>query len=178
MYRKHVCMYFSEVEIQYKNASKTYIFVIHGRKIVTDWLIWCFISLKMAPKIFADHENLGINFLILKIYWGFMEIWGKYHFPIMVPTKWPPFWPEGEIDVAPYPKTLIMTKRITVPSFMLVPQNARFFFSHIAWTILTVVSPMIHIYVERLSWYWFNQWPVKCMFGWITQMPSQIAKFM
>ena len=56
-----------------------------------------------------------------------MEIWGKYHFPIMAPTKWPPFWPEGEIDVALYPQTLIMTKGISVPSFMLVPQNARFF---------------------------------------------------
>ena len=32
MYRKHVCMYFSEVEMQCENASKTYIFVIHGCK--------------------------------------------------------------------------------------------------------------------------------------------------
>ena len=84
--------------------------------------------------MFADHENLGINFLILKIYWVFMEIWGKYHFLIMAPTKWPPFWPEGEIDVAPYPKTFIMTKGMSVPSFMLVPQNARFF--HISLGLL------------------------------------------
>ena len=92
------------------------------------WLInLMFYTLKNGTKMFADHENLGVNFLILKIYWVFMEIWGKYYFPIMAPTKWPPFWPQGEIDVAPYPKTLTMTKGISVPSFMLVPQNACFF---------------------------------------------------
>ena len=102
-------------------------FVIHGCK-NCHWLInLMFYTLENGTKMFADHENLGINFLILKIYWVFMEIWGKYHFPIMAPTKWPPFWPEGEIDVAPYPKTLTMTKGMSVPSFMLVPQNARFF---------------------------------------------------
>ena len=127
MYRKHVCMYFSEVEMQCENASKTYIFVIHGCKNCY-WLInLMFYTLENGTKMFADHENLSINFLILKIYWVFMEIWGKYHFPIMAQTKWPPFWPEDEIDVAPYTKTLTMTKGMSVPSFMLVPQNARFF---------------------------------------------------
>ena len=140
MYRKHVCMSFSEVEMQCENASKTYIFLIHGCK-NCNWLInLMFYTLENGTKMFADHENLGINFLILKIYWVFMEIWGKYHFPIMAPTKWPPFWPEGEIDVAPYPKTFTMTKGMSVPSFMLVPQNARFF--HISLGLLGLL-PLI-----------------------------------
>ena len=78
-----------------------------------------------------------------------MEIWGKYHFPIMAPTTWPPFWPEGEIDMAPYPKTLIMTKGMNVPSFMLVPQNARFF-SHIAWTIHDMNKYATHISIDMI----------------------------
>ena len=133
MYRKHVCMYFSKWKCNVRMHKKTYIFVIHGCKNCHWFINLMFYTLENGTKIFADHENLGKNFLILKIYWVFMEIWGKYHFPIMAPTKWPPFWPEGEIDVAPYPKTLTMTKGMSVPSFMLVPQNARFF-SHIAWT--------------------------------------------
>ena len=148
MYRKHACMYFSEVVIQYENASKTDISDPQVKK--CHWLInLMFYTLKNGTKMFADHENLGVNFLILKIYWVFMEIWGKYYFPIMAPTKWPPFWPQGEIDVAPYPKTLTMTKGISVPSFMLVPQNACFF--HISLGLM---------YVRRHAPYcdWWLSW--------------------
>ena len=126
MYRSHVCKVF----LRWK-----YNRTMHQKPAFCASREWncqlmnhlMFHTLLNGTSMFVDYENLGINVLISKICWIFKEIWQKYYFPLMASTKWPPFCPQGETCMAPYLKLLAMTKGIIVASFMLVPQNARFF---------------------------------------------------
>ena len=135
MYRSHVCKVFLKWKYNRTMHQKP-AFCASWEWNCQLMIHFMFYALLNGTSMFVDHENLGIDILISKMCWIFMEMRQKYYFPVMASTKWPPFCPHGKSCVAPYLKSLAMTKDTILPSFMLVPRNAWFF--HISLGLHTI----------------------------------------